>query len=167
MPRKASLKKKEETTIVDAPSEAAIPPVEFITMQELLAASGMMPSGEEEEDEPEVDESPKWEIHIDGMKPMEAGGTKFSVFTPGESRNGQMVIEFVTKPGVNSSLFGWLQKPSEKKIRMVVRDHEENRIEQWDMLGVPVAIAVDELDRESKDPWYTTLQVSIKEIVIT
>lgn len=170
MPVKTEMKvsrKKKKLEEVDAPSEAATAPVEFITMQELLAASGMMPVGDEEEMEPEIDESPKWEVHIDGHPLMEARGTKFSVFTTGESRSGQMVIEFLTKPGVNSTLFGWLQKPSEKKVRMVVRDHEENRIEQWEMLGVPVAIAVDELDNESKSPWATTLQVSVKDIKIT
>lgn len=164
-------KKKEvesEGMVADAPSEVAAPPVEFITMQELLAKANLAGLDEDDEGpEPEVDESPKWDVQIDGMIPMEAGGTKFSVFTLGESASGQMVVEFKTKPGVNSALFGWLQKPSEKKVRMVVRDHEDNRIEQWDMSALPVAIAVDELDREVKDPWFTTLQMSVKDIKIT
>ena len=170
MPLKTEMKvsrKKKKLKEVDAPTEAAVAPVEFITMQELLAASGMMPVGDEEEMESEVDESPKWEVHVDGHPVMEARGTKFSVFTNGESRSGQMVIEFLTKPGVNSTLFGWLGKPSEKRVRMIVRDHEESLIEQWEMLGTPVAVAVDELDSESKDPWSTTIQLAVKDIKIT
>ena len=164
-------KKKEiesDSPVSESPSEVVNPPVEFLTVQEFLTKAGMASLDEEDEGtEPEVDESPKWEVQIDGMIPMEAGGTKFSVFTLGESASGQMVIEFKTKPGVNSALFGWLQKPSEKKVRMIVLDHEENRIEQWDMSALPVAIAVDELDREVKDPWFTTLQMSVKDIKIT
>ena len=87
MPLKTEMKvsrKKKKLEEVDAPTEAAVAPVEFITMQELLAASGMMPVGDEEEMESEVDESPKWEVHVDGHPVMEARGTKFSVFTNGK-----------------------------------------------------------------------------------
>jgi len=165
-------KKREieaEIPVSDAPSEAVSPPVEFITVQELLAKVGVDSLDEEGDDspEPEIDESPKWEVQIDGMIPMEAGGAKFSVFTAGENSSGQMVVEFKSKAGVNSAIFGWLQKPIERKVRMTVRDHEDNRIEQWDMLALPVAIGVDELDREVKDPWFTTLQMSVKNIKIT
>lgn len=170
MPAKTELKvsrKKKKIEEVSASNETTVAPVEFITMQDLLTANGMMPLDDEEELETAIDESPKWEIHVDGHPPMDARGTKFSVFTNGECRSGQMVIEFITKPGVNSTLFGWLQKPSEKSVRMIVRDHEESFIEQWEMLGVPVAVAVNELDRESKDPWFTTIQLAVKEIKIT
>jgi hypothetical protein len=164
-------KKKEvesESLVAESPSEEVNSPVEFITMQELLAKANLTGLDEGGEGpESEIDESPKWDVQIDGMIPMEAGGTKFSVFTLGESASGQMVVEFKTKPGVNSALFGWLQKPNEKKVRMVVRDHEDNRIEQWEMSALPVAIAVDELDREVKDPWFTTLQMSVKNVKIT
>jgi len=164
-------KKKEvesESLVADTSSEVESPPAELAMMRELLTKVSLAdPDEDGEGPEPEIDESPKWDVQIDGMIPMEVATTKFSVFTLGESSSGQVVVELKTKPGVNSALFGWLQKPSEKKMRMVVRDHEDNRIEQWDMLALPVAIAVDELDREVKDPWFTTLQMSVKEIKIT
>jgi hypothetical protein len=172
MPRKSALKKKSESLdIVDAPSEAAANPTEFITIQELMQQGGlafaMAPPEEGEEEEPEVDESPNWNVSIEGLPEMEAGGAKFSVFTTGEASSGQMVIEFKSRPGVNRNLFSWLTKPSERSITMTVDDHEGNRIESWRMKGVPVALAVDELDRECKDPWYTTFQVTVKDIQIT
>lgn len=166
-------KKKEdslvENPVADAPSEVATPPVEFVTMEELMQKVGLSAAlGEGEEgDETKVDESPKWEVSIDGMQPLEAGGVKFSVFTPGESSSGQMVVEFRAKPGMNAGVFAWLQKPLERKVRMTVTDHEGERIEQWEMTAIPVALAVDELDREVKDPWFTTLQMSVKGIKIT
>jgi len=166
-------KKKEdslvETPPADAPSEVATPPVEFITMEELMKKVGMADAMGDEKvgEDPEVDESPKWEVSIDGMQPLECGGAKFSVFTPGESSSGQMVIEFKAKPGMNAAVFSWLQKPLERKVRMVVTDHEGERIEQWEMTAIPVALAVDELDREVKDPWFTTLQMSVRGIRIT
>lgn len=168
MPRKAKLVSKSDATdrVADAPSELLPQPVEFLTMQEFLAAQGMSAT-EGEEPEPEVDEGPKWTVSIDGLPEMEAGGTKFSVFTTGEASSGQMVIEFKSRPGVNRNLFSWLTKPSEKGITMVVDDHEGNRIETWRMRGVPVALAVDELDKEVKDPWHTTFQVTVKDIQIT
>lgn len=168
MPRKAKLVSKSDATdrVADAPSELLPQPVEFLTMQEFLAAQGMS-AMEGEEPEPEVDEGPKWTVSIDGLPEMEAGGTKFSVFTTGEASSGQMVIEFKSRPGVNRNLFSWLTKPSEKGITMVVDDHEGNRIETWRMRGVPVALAVDELDKEVKDPWHTTFQVTVKDIQIT
>jgi len=166
-------KKKEdalvETSVADAPSEVATPPVEFVTMEELMqkvGLAGALGAGGEGE-EPEVDESPKWEISIEGMQPLESGGVKFSVFTPGENSSGQMVVEVRAKPGMNAGVFSWLQKPLERKVKMVVSDHEGERIEQWEMTAIPVAIAVDELDREVKDPWFTTLQMSVKGIRIT
>lgn len=172
MPRKATLKKKgENLEVVDAPSEASLNPAEFITIQDLMQQSGLafaMASAEDGVEEiPEKDESPKWEINIEGLPPLEAGGTKFSVFTTGECRSGQMVMELLAKPGVNSSVFAWLGKPSERRIKMTVKDHEGNPIENWEMLGVPVAVAIGEMDRESKDPWYTTFQVTVKEVKIT
>lgn len=168
MPRKAKLITKPDGTekVVEAPSELLPQPVEFLTMQEFLAAQGMSALDVEEE-EPEIDEGPKWTVAIDGLPEMEAGGTKFSVFTTGEATSGQMVIEFKSRPGVNRNLFSWLSKPSERGISMVVDDHEGNRIESWKMRGVPVALALDELDQESKDPWYTTFQVTVKDIQIT
>jgi len=166
-------KKKDEPLVeplpVDAPSEAATPPVEFVTMEELMQKVGLSAAmgAEEDADEPEIDESPQWEVSIDGIQPLESGGVKFSVFTPGESSSGQMVVEFKAKPGMNAAIFAWLQKPLERKVRMVVTDHEGSRIEQWEMTAIPVALAVDELDREVKDPWFTTLQMSVKGIRIT
>lgn len=171
MPRKANLKKKETVEVIDAPSEAATEPVQFVTIQELMQQSGMAFALSEDVEspglEPEVDESPTWTVKIDGLQEMEAGGTKFSVFTPGEASSGQMVIEFLTKSGVNKGLFAWMTKPSERQVQMSVSDHDGNAIETWRMKGVPVALAVDELDRESKDPWYTTLQLAVREIQIT
>lgn len=168
MPRKAKLISKSDSPekVVDAPSELLPQPVEFLTMQEFLAAQGMSVM-EGEEPETEVDEGPKWTVAIEGLPEMEAGGTKFSVFTTGEASSGQMVIEFKSRPGVNRNLFSWLAKPSERNITMVVDDHEGNRIEIWKMRGVPIALAVDELDCEVKDPWYTTFQVTVKDIQIT
>lgn len=159
----SSIDETDESALV----EAANAPVEFITMQELLAKAGVVSPDEEDGSDPEVDESPKWEVQIDGMIPMEAGGTRFSAFTAGENSSGQMVVEFKSKAGVNSAIFAWLQKPLEKRVRMTVRDHEDSRIEQWNMSAVPVAIAVDDLDRNEKDPWFTTLQMSVKDIKIT
>ena len=157
------------TPVADAPSEVATPPVEFVTMEELMQKVGLSATlGDGEEgDEPEVDESPKWEVSIDGIQHLESVGVKFSVFTPGESASGQMVVEFRAKPGMNAGVFAWLQKPLERKVRMTVKDHEETLIEKWEMMAIPVALAVEELDREMKDPWFTTLQMSVKGIKIT
>jgi hypothetical protein len=166
-PKSFKRKKKVVEEPVDAPSESIDPPVQFITMQELLESAGMIAPGDEEGVEPEIDESPKWEVAIDGMQPLECGGVKFSVFTPGEGSSGQMVCEFRAKPGMNTGLFSWLQKPTERKVRMTVKDHEEDLIEKWEMTAIPVALAVDELDREVKDPWFTTLQMSVRDIRIS
>jgi len=104
-------KKKDEPLVetlpADAPSEVATPPVEFITMEELMQKAGLAGAIATEGDleDPEVDESPTWEVSIDGVQPLESGGVKFSVFTPGESSSGQMVVEFKAKPGMNSAIF--------------------------------------------------------------
>jgi len=171
MPRKASLKKNDTVEVVDAPSEASLTPTEFVTIQDLMQQSGlafaMASHTDESIEDTEEDDSPTWEINIDGMPVLESGGVKFSVFTTGESRSGQMVMELLAKPGVNSAVFGWLNKPSERRVKMTVKDHEGNPIENWEMLGTPIAAAIGELDRESKDPWYTTFQVTVKEIKVT
>ena len=160
-------RKKAVEETPDTPSEAVNPPMQFITMQELLEGAGMMTPEDDEGLEPEVDESPKWEVSIEGMQPLECGGVKFSVFTPGEGASGQMVCEFRAKPGTNTELFNWLRKPTYRKLQMTVKDHEEALIEKWEMTAFPVALAVDELDREVKDPWFTTLQMSVKDIRIS
>ena len=161
------MKFKRKTKIVDdaeTPPEAITANITHV-LQEVEAE--VEPVVEEIVDDEEKDESPTWAVHIDGLQIMEAGAVKFSAFTVGESRSGQMVVEFVAKSGVNSSLFGWLTKPVEKKIRMEIFDCEGERIERWEMNAVPVAIAADELSYECKSPWFTTLQLSVKDIKIT
>jgi hypothetical protein len=92
---------------------------------------------------------------------------KFPVFTPGEQSSGQVVFEFLPGKGVNATIFGWLRAPKERQITLKLTDKETEEVfETWTMKAVPVAIALDELDAESTDPWCTTFQVSVKDIVI-
>jgi len=122
----------------------------------------------EELSEEEEDRAPSWELAIEGLQVLQASGMKFPVFTPGEQSSGQVVFEFLPGKGVNSTIFGWLRTPKERNITLRLTDKETEEVfETWTMKALPVAIALDELDAESKDPWCTTFQVSVRDIQIT
>ena len=137
----------------------------------MMLPPGMMVLTEEmmaEEEEDEEDNSPSWEVTIEGLQSLTATGMKFPVFTPGETSSGQVVFEFLSGKGVNATIFGWLRNPKERTITLKVSDKETEEVfETWTMKAMPVAIALDELDSESTDAWHTTFQVSVKDIQIT
>jgi len=177
MPRK----KKVELQEKDQGLPLLVDPVHVQQIQQALAAQagemmqhlppGLMVLTEEElgemEEDDEEDRSPVWEVDIDGLQKLTASGMKFPVFTPGEQNSGQVVFEFLPGKGVNATIFGWLSAPKERKVTLRLTDRDDNQFETWTFKAVPVAIALDELDAESKDPWCTTFQVSVKDIQIT
>lgn len=122
---------------------------------------------EDDETEDDVDDaSVNWNVSIDGLQEMEAFSFKFSVFTPGETSSGQVVVEFIVKRGVNSSLIEWLRKAVERKLTIEVSNHENERIEKWEMLAKPIAIAIDEFGQEINEPLCTTIQMSVRQITV-
>lgn len=173
-------KKTGEEKTADAPSEVAPLPTEFLTINEVLDKSGMVslapPPGadpeaeespEEEKgdgEEEEVDLSPTWEFLVDGLPLMQTISTKFSVF---DGNTCQVVCEFVAAPGVNAALFSWLQKPVERPVRILVVNHLEEKIEQWDAIATPAAFAVGEMEIGNGEPWVSTYQMSLKSIKIS
>lgn len=174
-------KKTGEDKPADAPSETFVPPAEFLTINEVLDKSGMvtlsppagLPADEDDEDGPEegsgeddgdIDLSPSWEVLVDGLPLMQTVSAKFSVF---DGNTCQIVCEFVAAPGVNAALFGWLQKPVERAVRVLVVNHLDEKIEQWDATATPAAFAVGELEMGSGEPWLSTYQMSLKSIKIS
>jgi hypothetical protein len=136
-----------------------LPPGLMVLTEEELA---------EELSEDEEDRAPSWELVIEGLQALQASGMKFPIFTPGEQSSGQVVFEFLPGKGVNATVFGWLRTPRERNITLRLTDKETEEVfETWTMKAMPVAIALDELDAESKDPWCTTFQVSVRDIQIT
>lgn len=164
LPRKR--RNAETPDAANAPSEAVSPPIDFRTMPEVLAAAGLMATGDEEAPEG-PDESPKWAFSIDGMPPLETDSVKWSVFTPGEATAGDMVVEIRVTPGLTSRLFSWLKKPTPLRCWLNVEDHEGTRLEKWSMLGQPTALAVNELAGGMGEPWFITLQLTMRDIVIS
>ena len=79
---------------------------------------------------------------------------------------GQLVVEILTVPTINKSLMAWLLKPTEKRTKIIVSDHENQKIEEWNAIAVPAALAIGDLDKENGEPWVTTLQLSLKKIQI-
>lgn len=152
--------------VADAPSEVVSPPVDFRTMPEVLASAGLTIAGDEEAPEG-PDESPQWEFSIDGMPPLETDSVKWSVFTPGEATAGDMVVEIRVTPGLTSKLFSWLKKPTPLRCSLDVTDHEGKRLEKWSMLGQPTALAVNELAGGMGEPWFITLQLTMRDITVS
>lgn len=150
----------------DAPSEVASPPVDFRTMPEVLASAGLMVADETEVSEG-PDESPHWEFSIDGMPPLEVDSVKWTVFTPGEATAGDVVVEIRVIPGLTSKLISWLKKPMPHRCSLTVEDHEGTRLEKWSMMGQPTALAVNELAGGMGEPWYITLQLTMRDIVVS
>ncbi len=171
-------KKVAEEKPADAPSETASPPVEFLTISEVIDSSGMVslsppaasaaedeePEDAEAEDGEDADLSPSWEVLVDGLPLMQTSSAKFSVF---DGNTCQIVCEFLAEPGVNAALFGWLQKPVDRAVRIVIANHLDEKIEQWDAMATPAAFAVGELDVGSDKPWCSTYQMSLKSIKIS
>lgn len=150
----------------DAPSEVASPPVDFRTMPEVLASAGLMVADETEAPEG-VDESPQWSLSIESMPELEVDSIKWSVFTPGEATTGEMVVEIRVIPGLTSKLFAWLKKSTPLRCNLLVQDHEGVNLEKWSMLGHPSALAVNELAGGMGEPWFITLQLTMRDIVIS
>jgi hypothetical protein len=170
-------KKTGEEKTADAPSEVAPLPTEFLTINEVLDKSGMVslvpppeedgtPPEEEEgaEEAEEIDLSPSWEFLVDGLPLMQTISTKFSVF---DGNTCQVVCEFVAAPGVNAALFNWLQKPVERSVRILIVNHLDEKIEQWDATATPAAFAAGEMEMGNGEPWVSTYQMSLKSIKIS
>ena len=140
--------------------------------EQIVSPANLLYAAKSEEDAEDIvmqmqqDLSPKWLIEIDGLGPVDSLGAKFSVFTPGESSTGQIVVIALAKPGVNRSLLSWVSCPVEKRVSITITGPEGSLIEKWSMVASPVAMAMEDLSAESPEPWSTTLQLSIRELVI-
>ena len=159
------LKSKERA---DAPSETASNPEEFTTIDEQLEKSGLVKFDDPEnhfvteaDDIDDADFSPNWEVLVDGLPHFNVVTTKFSVFTVSDCNSCQLVVEVLSMPAINKALMSWLLKPTEKRTKIIVSDHENQKIEEWNAISVPAALAIGDLDKEKGEPWVTTLQLSI------
>lgn len=117
-----------------------------------------------DESEDDDDLTPIWEVFVDGLPFMSVISTKFTVF---DGNTCQVVCEFKAVAGVNAALFGWLQKPVERKIRIVFSDCFGEKIEQWDAHATPQAFAAGELELGSGEEWISTYQMLLKSIKIS
>lgn len=163
----------------DAPSEIATNPEEFTTLNEELEKSGIVkfdpPQNKDlskscvddvDDTDDDVDLSPNWEVLVEDLPRFSVVTTKFSVFTVSDCDSCQLVVEILTVPTINKSLMAWLLKPTEKRTKIIVSDHENQKIEEWNAIAVPAALAIGDLDKENGEPWVTTLQLSLKKIQI-
>lgn len=169
-------RKFKSKEMADAPSETVSNPEEFTTINEQLEKSGLVKFDDSEnqdqsctEDEAikDIDLSPNWEVLVDGLPHFNVVTTKFSVFTVSDCNSCQLVVEILALPSVNKSLISWLLKPTEKRTKIIVSDHENQKIEEWNAISVPAALAIGDLDKENGEPWVTTLQLSLKKIQIS
>lgn len=115
-------------------------------------------------DESEEDLTPIWNVFVDCLPLLHTMSTKFALF---DGNTCQIVCEFKAVAGVNAALFGWLQKPVERKIRIVVSDCFGEKIEQWDANATPQAFAAGELELDSGNEWISTYQMLLKNIKIS
>lgn len=162
----------------DAPSEIASNPEKSTTLNEELEKSGLVKfdppqiqdssktCGDDVDGVDDVDLSPNWEVLVEDLPHFSVVTTRFSVFTVSDCNSCQLVIEILSAPSINKSLMAWLLKPTEKRTKIIVSDHENQKIEEWNASAVPTALAIGDLDKENGEPWVTTLQLSLKKIQI-
>jgi hypothetical protein len=162
----------------DAPSEIASNPEEFTTLNEELEKSGLVkfdppqtqdlskPCDDDVDGVDDIDLSPNWEVLVEDLPHFSVVTTKFSVFTVSDCNSCQLVVEILSIPNINKSLMAWLLKPTEKRTKIIVSDHDNQKIEEWNAVAVPAALAIGDLDKENGEPWVTTLQLSLKKIQI-
>lgn len=140
------------------------------TMEDVVNEEEEEEEAETEEDESdiesEVDESPMWSMQIESLQNFQINSIKFATyFSPQESDNCQIVVEVISTPGSNSSVFSWMSNPKEKKATFVVANKETCEIiDQWSMVVTPVAFAIGDLDISSKEHWRSTLQLQASKI---
>ena len=161
-----SRKGLQEKEIVDAPAEIVAAANDFKTMPEMLLQAGLALQSESPQHEG-PDETPIWDLTIEGLSNLEVDSLKFTVFTPGESSSGDVAVDILVAPGLTAKLFTWLKQPAKRKCKLVVKNHEELHLETWEMQAFPVALAVNELNAGMREPWFTTLQLSLSDIKIT
>jgi hypothetical protein len=77
-----------------------------------------------------------------------------------------MVLEILATAGINKALLNWIVKPVDKRAKILFSDHELQKIEEWEATASPSALAIGDLEKETGEPWVSTLQISLKKIVI-
>jgi hypothetical protein len=168
-----SRKKVNEKVKADSPSEAAALPSEFVTIREFEEKSGLVTFDDSDgddsnslQDEDKIDLSPNWQVLIDGLPLLDVVNAKFSVFTVSENNTCQMVLEILATAGINKALLNWIVKPVDKRAKILFSDYELQKIEEWEATASPSALAIGDLEKETGEPWVSTLQISLKKIVI-